>query len=501
MAIFGFIKSLDGGSSSDPRAIVEALDRSQATIQFSADGTILTANENFLGAMGYTLDEIKGKHHSMFVEKGFESTDEYRNFWSELRAGKFQQAEYKRIGKGGKEVWIQASYNPILNSSGKVEKVVKFATDVTADKLKEAFVEGQIAAINRSQAVIEFEPDGKIVTANDHFLAAVGYSLDEIKGKHHSMFVEKGFETTDEYRKFWSDLRDGKFQQAEYKRIGKGGREIWIQATYSPILDMDGRVFRVVKFATDVTKEALARDASNKAIKVVNGQLDGIGDAVERANREAATAAAASESAATTVQSVAAGAEELDSSVQEIARSTSISTEQVSNAIQQVASADTEVQNLSRNAEAMGSIVSLIQDIASQINLLALNATIESARAGEAGKGFAVVANEVKSLANQVASATGQISTEIESMQTVSRTVVESLGSISAAVSSVETSVTGVASAVEEQAAVTREISESMQTATTAVQEIDSSIQSIRESVEVADVAAKSVRQELAALV
>lgn len=233
---------------------VAAIRKSQAVIEFNLDGTVISANENFLRTVGYSLDEIKGRHHSMFVESGYAASVEYRQFWARLNAGEFQAAEYKRIGKGGREVWIQASYNPILDSAGRPVKVVKFATDVTAAKLQNANYEGQIAAIGKVQAVIEFNLDGTIISANDNFLKTLGYTLDEIRGKYHSMFVEPNYRDSSDYKQFWRELNDGKFQAAEYKRIGKGGREVWIQASYNPILDLNGRPYKVVKFATDVTE-------------------------------------------------------------------------------------------------------------------------------------------------------------------------------------------------------------------------------------------------------
>jgi methyl-accepting chemotaxis protein len=241
----------------DNQGQVAAIGKVQATIEFNLDGTVRTANDNFLNTLGYTLDEIKGKHHSMFVDSAYGNSSEYRLFWDELRAGKFQAAEYKRFGKGGKEVWIQASYNPIFDMNGKPFKVVKFATDVTITKLKNADYEGQLAAISKAQATIEFNMDGSIRTANENFLNTLGYSLDEIKGKHHSMFVETSYANSHEYRQFWDDLRAGKFQAAEYKRIGRGGKEVWIQASYNPIFDLNGKPFKVVKYATEVTKAKL----------------------------------------------------------------------------------------------------------------------------------------------------------------------------------------------------------------------------------------------------
>ena len=250
--VFQFLKN------SADKALADALGRSQAVIEFDLDGTIRTANDNFLKALGYSLGEIQGKHHSMFVAPSERDSAAYRDFWAALKRGEHQAAEYKRIGKGGKEVWIQATYNPVLGADGKPVKVVKFATDITARKIQNMEDAGQIAAIGRAQAVIAFEMDGTIVTANDNFLKALGYTLAEIQGKHHSMFVEQDERGSAAYREFWAKLNRGENQSAEYKRIGKGGREVWILATYNPVLDEKGKPFRVVKFATDVTKEKLA---------------------------------------------------------------------------------------------------------------------------------------------------------------------------------------------------------------------------------------------------
>ena len=212
------------------RGQIAAINKAQAVIEFNLDGTVVTANENFLKVLGYTLDEIKDRHHSMFVEPAFRESAEYKQFWRNLNEGKFQAAEYKRIGKGGKEVWIQASYNPIFDQDGKPFKVVKFATDTTAAKLKNADFQGQIAAIGKTQAAIEFNLDGSIIDANENFLKTLGYTLDEIKGRHHSMFVEPAFRESNEYKQFWRDLNEGRYQTGEFKRIGKGGKVVWILA-------------------------------------------------------------------------------------------------------------------------------------------------------------------------------------------------------------------------------------------------------------------------------
>ena len=209
--------------NTDFQGQIAAINKAQAVIEFNLDGTVITANDNFLNALGYTLSEIKGQHHSMFVEPAYRASVEYKQFWRDLNDGKFQAAEYKRLGKGGKEVWIQASYNPIFDLNGKPFKVVKYATDVTATKLQTADFQGQIAAVGKAQAVIEFHLDGTVITANDNFLNALGYTLNEIKGQHHSMFIEPAYRASAEYKQFWRDLNDGKFQAAEYKRLGKGG--------------------------------------------------------------------------------------------------------------------------------------------------------------------------------------------------------------------------------------------------------------------------------------
>jgi methyl-accepting chemotaxis protein len=248
-------------ASADQTGQITAIGKAQAVIEFNMDGTIITANDNFLNALGYTLDEIKGKHHSMFVDEAYKQSPAYKEFWAKLNRGEYDAAEYKRIGKGGKEVWIQASYNPILDLDGKPFKVVKYATDVTRQKLINADYQGQIAAISKAQAVIEFNMDGTVITANDNFLRALGYTLDEIKGKHHSLFVEEAYRQSSDYAEFWAKLRRGEYQAAEYKRIGKGGREVWIQASYNPILDLNGKPFKVVKYATDITSQKLAVNA------------------------------------------------------------------------------------------------------------------------------------------------------------------------------------------------------------------------------------------------
>ena len=269
-------------SSADAAGKLAAMDKSQAIIEFNLDGTVITANENFLSVLGYSLNEITGQHHSLFVDPAYKASAEYTQFWAKLNRGEFDAGEYKRVGKGGKEVWIQASYNPIFDADGKVSKVVKFATDITEEKIRNADAMGKLAAMDKSQAVIEFTLDGAVITANDNFLSVLGYRLDEIVGQHHSLFVEPAYKASAEYTQFWAKLNRGEFDAGEYKRIGKGGKEVWIQASYNPIHDAEGKVSKVVKFATDITEEKVrSADAAgklaaiDKAQAVIEFTLDG----------------------------------------------------------------------------------------------------------------------------------------------------------------------------------------------------------------------------------
>lgn len=459
-----------------------ALDKSQAIIEFKPDGEIINANQNFLSALGYTLNEITGRHHSMFVDRDYVDSDDYAKFWETLQRGQFMAAAYKRIGKGGKEIWIQATYNPVIGANGKVYKVIKFATDITSDKLQAAEYEGQIDAISKAQAVIHFNLDGTIIKANQNFLDALGYTMDEIKGKHHRMFVDPAYANTPEYILFWDRLSKGEFQSAEYKRIGKGGKEVWIQASYNPIFDASGKPFKVVKFATDVTDMVNRRIENQRISAQVDQSLEKISGTVTQVADKATQAAAAASQTSATVQTVASASEELSSSVSEISRSMTIAKDAVDLVNNQAAQASGSTEVLDKAAGNMSGVVELIQAIANQINLLALNATIESARAGEAGKGFAVVASEVKNLATQVATATDKISGEIGEMQNISRDVVSALNAIGSSIDTLKGSVTSVASAIEEQSVVTSEISQNMNVAAGAMEEVDRSLRDIMDN-------------------
>ena len=475
-------------------AKMAALNKVQAIIEFDLEGTILTANDNFLKAMGYDLDEITGRKHAIFLDPAYRDSPDYRHFWDELRAGKFQRAEFRRIGKNGKEIWIQASYNPLLDRRGKPYKIVKFAIDVTAEKLRAADMAGQVAALNKAQAVIEFDLDGRVISANRNFLDALGYRLEEIEGRHHRLFVDAAERETPAYRRFWQALGRGEFQAGQYRRIGKGGRDVWIQACYNPILDMNGRPFKVVKFATDVTAQVLEQQRRATIQKTIDADLAGIGEAVASTMHEATEAASAANQASGNVQAVAAGAEELSASVSEISRQVSHAREISARAVEQAGRTNEIVSGLSTAAQRIGDVVQLITNIAAQTNLLALNATIEAARAGEAGKGFAVVATEVKSLASQTAKATEEIGAHIGSVQTSTVGAVATIDQMGSTIKSLNEISTAIAAAVEEQTAVTSEVSANMRGASQGVEAISLSMTAIARSTADIDDAAKNVR-------
>jgi methyl-accepting chemotaxis protein len=239
------------------RRELDAINRSLAVIHFRPDGTVLHANENFLKLMGYALDEISGKPHRLFVDRVYAESSAYREFWERLGEGEDQAAQFKRYGKYGREVWIEATYVPVRNTRGQVCKVVKYATDITQQKLKNADLAGQADAIGKSQAIVHFNLDGTILSANQNFLDATGYTLEEVQGRHHRMFVGEDYARSEEYRAFWARLNEGQFSAAQFKRYGKDGRELWIEASYNPIFDMNGKPFKVVKYATDITAQRL----------------------------------------------------------------------------------------------------------------------------------------------------------------------------------------------------------------------------------------------------
>lgn len=523
-----------------------ALDRSQGVIEFRPNGEILTANENFLNLMGYDEREIVGKHHRIFVDKDYASTPEYKELWAKLNRGEFQAGEFLRYNSTGEEVWIQASYNPVVTSNGKVTRVVKYATDITEEKRKNAYFSGQIKAINQSQAVIEFDPTGKILDANDNFLNAMGYTLGEIKGKHHSMFVDPSVRASSEYRLFWEQLAEGQFQTGEFHRIGNGGKDVWIQATYSPIIDDNGNVLRVVKYATDITGRKVAvNDICEVMLALSKGSLtsrlereyegefeqlaQSVNDFVtnlssiiheiragsETINNASAEIAKGNADLSSRTEQQASSLEETASSMEEITSTVQLNADNAKQAnglaseasrvaisggklIEQVVGT---MADINQSAKKIEDIIGVIDGIAFQTNILALNAAVEAARAGEQGRGFAVVASEVRTLAQRSANAAkdikGLISDSVTKVESGNELVNQSgatMSEIVTAIQRVNDIMSEIASASAEQASGIDEINK-------AVVQMDEMTQQNAALVEEAAAAAESMSSQASQLI
>lgn len=358
---------------------VAAIDQVQAVIEFAPDGTILSANDNFLRCFGYSREQVVGQHHRMFVDPAERDSEAYREFWRQLGEGQHRSGVFRRVDANGNEVWIQGSYSPIRDRFGHVHRVVKHATDITEQRLATADMEGRLAAIDRAQAVITFDLDGIVQEANDNFLATMGYRRDEVIGQHHRMFVEKQERESAAYREFWQRLHDGEYNAGLYRRVHRDGSPVWLQASYNPILDASGRPHKVVKLATDVTRQTLAAQALRRSVEELNATVPVIAGEAQTADRLASEANDSANAGNTLVERLVA-----------------------------------DIADISQHSRDMGEIISVMNSIAFQTNILSLNAAVEAAHAGELGKGFAVVAQEVRALAQRSAESAKDIHTLVQ---------------------------------------------------------------------------------------
>lgn len=509
---------VDKAELANLRGQLQAISRSQAIIEFDLKGNILFANDNFLNALGYTLDEVQGKHHAIFVDQKYRASNEYREFWRKLGEGEFQAGEFCRYSKSGDPIWIEASYNPVFDEEGKPFKVVKFATDVTEKKNINADYESQLEAISKSQAVISFELDGTIIDANDNFLSTLGYSIEEVRGRHHSIFVDKAYRESSEYRDFWRNLGNGEHAVGRFPRVHKNGSAVWIQANYSPIRDSSGEPYKVVKYASDITAQVEAEQQVQQTVAEINEVIDaasandltarvdiqgksemmlavsrGVNSLLDTMTTVLIQIKNASDAVYVGAREISMGNTDLSSRTEQQASSleeTASSMELLTGMVRQNSDDANQANMLAANAvnvateggslieevvktmvaindssQKISDIIGMIDGIAFQTNILALNAAVEAARAGEQGRGFAVVASEVRTLAQRSANAAKEIkdlisesAAKIQDGNVLVDKSGDTMKEIVSAITQVNEIMSGIASASSEQSSSLSEI-------------------------------------------
>ena len=377
----------------ESKSVLSAIYNHVAYIEFTPEGKILDANDLFLDTVGYKREEIIGKHHRIFCDSDYAKSSEYSQFWQALQGANSTSGTFMRFNANGEKLWLEATYFPV-EVNGVVTKVIKIASDITKNYVQRKSQEALTEALDKALATIEFNPDGTIIKANQNFLSTVGYSLAEIVGKHHKMFCTDSFYQNNP--RFWEELSDGQFKSGKFKRITSDGSQIWLEATYNPILDNKGKVIKIVKFASNITDRIKDNEAVSEAAQI------------------------AYESAVSSAQTAKTGSDILHDA---IANSDAI--------VSQVLKSVDLIKNLNEQSAVIGSIVSTISSIADQTNLLALNAAIEAARAGEYGRGFAVVADEVRQLAASTSSSTNEIATVVKNNQELTNDISKQITSVS----------------------------------------------------------------------